>query len=105
MDSTLLKTIADLGVPTAVLAVILWFWTRQQSAAQAIQKDMSEQMVNVVRNNTEALTKLCGSSEDTSTALQAHDVRAQRIEQNVGQIMRATDRIEQRVERLKPEKT
>ena len=84
--ATILKSAAELGV-TGVIAIILLLAYREMTA----------KMTDVVANNTQALTRLCDSTQQTVDTLEQHDERAQRIEQTVGQVSRVVDRTEQTV--------
>jgi len=61
---------------------------------------MQREVNTVVQNNTEALTRLCDGSASTHRALAEHDQRAERVEAAIGQIGRAVDRTEAKVDRL-----
>jgi hypothetical protein len=98
LDATTLKALAELGVPTVVLGIILWFWGKNQTADRILQRGMSEQMVSVVKNNTEALTKLGTLSDRTCDDLAAHDKRAEGIEGTVNQVNGTVNRIEQKLD-------
>ncbi len=89
MDPTIAKEAAQFG-PYAFLVVVILF---------AVWK-LFEKVLAVVDNNTQALTRLCDSSEGTVDSLAQHDQRAQRIEQTVGQISRVVDRTEQKIDSL-----
>ncbi len=109
IDPNTVKAILDLGIPTAVIVILLvagvvsipkaltWFAAEQKRRDDAFQA-LQGQLVAVVTNNTQALTRLCDGNENTANTLEAHDQRAQRIESTVTQVARVTDRIEQKLD-------
>jgi uncharacterized protein Yka (UPF0111/DUF47 family) len=87
--TAVLNSAAELGIVGTIAIVLLLAY-----------RDMSNKMTDVVRNNTEAITRLCGSSENTEKLLGEHDERAQRVEQTIGQVARVVDRTEQKVDAI-----
>lgn len=93
IDPALVKVVGDLGIPIVTLVVLLLFggvliWKGMPWYAGEVRRRddmialMQQRMVDVVENNTAAITRLCGSSDDTQETLQ-------RIE---GKIDRALER-------------
>lgn len=79
----------------ALLAAGLVFWVM----FKAFEK-LTGQLAELIRNNTEALTRLGGSTDQTCEALAKHDQRVEQIQGVVNRIDGTTQRIEAGIEKL-----
>lgn len=81
-------------VPAAVLAAALFavMWPAFERQTKSLQ--------DLIRNNTEAMTKMSDLSAAMCADLDSHDERVQRIEQVVVGTREQVGRIEQKVDKL-----
>ncbi len=96
MEADVLKAVSELGVPFAVIVVLVVFILKREASFLSVVARLAD----LVENNTKAMVSLADLARENGQALAAHDGRSCKANDTVSQVYDLVKDIDAKVSQL-----